>query len=257
VNCGAIPSTLVESELFGSRRGAFSGAEDRPGRVRSAELGTLFLDEVAELPVPSQASLLRLLQEREVTPLGGDATVLVDVRVVAATHQPLEALVESGRFRRDLFARLRAYEVQLPPLAARLEDLGLLIASLLERMEPGRAPRTLTRDAARALFAHRWPYHVRELEQALRAATTIASGPELDAGMLRLGGVEPTDQRAPPDATPAPGEPDERARLVAAMEAHRGNLSAVARALVTSRTQVQRLLARHGLERIDFRKDSL
>jgi DNA-binding NtrC family response regulator len=246
VNCGALPATLVESELFGSRRGAFSGAEDRPGLVRNAERGTLFLDEVAELPLASQAALLRMLQQGELLPLGAGKAVPVDVRVVAATHQPLEQWVDEGRFRRDLYARLRGYELRLPPLRARLEDLGLLVSALLVRIEPDGPPRRLSRAAARALFAHRWPFHVRELEQALRAATAIAAGPEIGVSDLRLGDAPAGDRRTAGD--------DERGRLMVALAKHHGNVSAVARALVTSRSQVQRLMARYGIDGAEFKR---
>jgi DNA-binding NtrC family response regulator len=248
VNCGAIPATLIENELFGSRRGAFSGAEDRPGLVRRAERGTLFLDEVAELPLPSQVALLRLLQEGEILPLGAGKPEAVEVRVVAATHQPLEELVEQGHFRRDLYARLRGYELRLPPLSARLEDLGLLTSALLSRIEPAGPERRFSRAAARALFAHRWPFHVRELEQALRAAVAIADGPEIGLSELHLGAFEPPRQ----DAVGPPGS--ERERLLAALQRHDGNLSAVARSLVTSRTQVQRLLQRYALSALEFKR---
>jgi transcriptional regulator with AAA-type ATPase domain len=246
VNCGAIPATLIESELFGSRRGAFSGAEDRPGLVRSAEDGTLFLDEIAELPAASQAALLRLLQEREVQPLGAGKPVVVDVRVVAATHQPLEQLVDAGRFRRDLYARLRGYELHLPPLRARMEDLGLLIANLVKRLDPEEAPRHLSRAAARALFRHLWPFHVRELEQVLRTALTLTTRPEIDVDDLRLVAHE---RKAGAEAAVA----GSREQLVALLDKHGGNLSAVARELATSRSQVQRLLARHSLTRREGR----
>src|SRR5262249_11373211 len=148
VNCGAIPAALIESELFGSRRGAFSGAEDRPGMVRSAERGTLFLDEIAELPLQAQGALLRLLQEHEISPLGAGKPQAVDVRVIAATHQPLEQLIEQGKFRHDLFARLRGYVLRTPPLRARLEDLGLLITALLARFDASAHERRLSRSAA-------------------------------------------------------------------------------------------------------------
>jgi DNA-binding NtrC family response regulator len=246
VNCGAIPATLVESELFGSRRGAFSGAEERPGLVRSAERGTLFLDEVAELPLASQVALLRMLQEGEVMALGASKAVSVDVRVVAATHQPLEQLVDEGRFRRDLYARLRGYELRLPPLRARLEDLGLLVAALLGRIEPDGLPRRLSRAAARALFAHGWPFHVRELEQALRTATAIAVGAEIGVSDLRLGEFAP--------AQAANGAGGERERLIAALVQYGGNVSAVARALVTSRSQVQRLLQRYVIDGAEYKR---
>jgi transcriptional regulator with PAS, ATPase and Fis domain len=245
VNCGAIPATLIESELFGSRRGAFSGAEDRLGLVRSAEHGTLFLDEVAELPLPSQVALLRLLQDGEVMPLGAGKASTVDVRIVAATHQRLESLVASGEFRRDLYARLRGHELHLLPLVQRLEDLGLLIAALLARIEPAGPERRLTPAAARALFAHRWPFHVRELEQTLRGAVAVADGPAIDVADLRLSTVVL-------ESSPANG--GQRGMLVSALTRHAGNLSAVARELTTSRTQIQRLLHRYELRTDAFKR---
>jgi DNA-binding NtrC family response regulator len=185
--------------------------------------------------------------------LGASKVATVDVRIVAATHQPMEKLIESGRFRRDLYARLRGHELHLPPLAQRREDLGLLIAGLLARIDPDGSPRRLSHDAARALFAHPWPFHVRELEQALRGALAIADGPVIGVDDLRL--------TAPPvEPASAPGGPrsaapiDERESLVSALRRHAGNLSAVARELATSRSQVQRLLDRHALNADEFKR---
>jgi len=241
VNCGAIPESLITSELFGSRRGAFSGAEDRSGLVRSAEGGTLFLDEIAELPTSSQASLLRVLQEGELVQLGADKAISVDVRVIAATNRPLLKEVEEGRFRRDLYARLRGYELQLPPLRARIEDLGLLCGELMTRIAP-RTRKTLTRSAARALFLHLWPHNIRELEQTLRAAVAVCDGDEIDVEHLRLA------------AASAEVESGEHSQLIELLERHAGNLSAVARELATSRSQVARLLVKHGVDIAEFRR---
>jgi DNA-binding NtrC family response regulator len=241
VNCAAIPPTLLESELFGSRRGAFSGAEDRPGLIRNADHGTLFLDEVAELPLTSQAALLRFLQEGEVTALGAGKPIVVNVRVVAATNRTVEDLVGNGSFRRDLYARLRGYEVRLPPLRNRIEDLGLLVAALVARHAPGGPPRRLSRAAARALFLHRWPFNVRELEQALHTAIAIGGAPEIKLADLRLD--------APSAGAPLAEEVSTiRDQLIALLDQHEGNVSAVARALATSRSQIHRLLARHSID---------
>ena len=245
VKCGAIPPTLIEGELFGSRRGAFSGAEDRIGLVRSADGGTLFLDEITELPPSSQTALLRVLQEGELLPLGSDRIISVDVRIVAASNRSIEELIADGQFRRDLYARLRGYELHLLPLRARIEDLGLLVAKLLERIDPRGKPRTLTRAAARALFLHRWPFHVRELEQALRAAIAVSEGSEIDVAALRLGA---------PAAAPAEPRIGERERLSSLLEKHAGNLSAIARELATSRTQISRMLERYGLNVDEYRR---
>jgi transcriptional regulator of acetoin/glycerol metabolism len=240
VNCGAIPATLIESELFGSRRGAFSGAEDRPGLVRGADGGTLFLDEVAELPPGSQAALLRVLQEKELLPLGARRAISVDVRVVAATNRQVADLVEEGTLRRDLYARLSGYELHLPPLCERLEDLGLLISTLVARHDTTGGPRTLSRTAAWALFAYPWPFNIRELEQCLSAAVAVA-GPEI--------GIEHLPKTIR-DGESSPRHPaaSERDHILALIDSHGGNLSAVARALKTSRSQLYRLLVRHEIQ---------
>lgn len=246
VNCGAMPAALIESELFGARRGAFTGAVgDRPGLVAAADHGTLFLDEIADLPEPSQAALLRVLQEGEVRPLGAVHSARVDVRVVAATHKSLPDLVATGRFRDDLHARLRGHVLSLPPLRARREDLGLLIAAILPRVRSERAgPIVFQRAAARALLAFRWPHNIRELEHVLGRAVALAGNNEIRIDHL-------------PDEIAGRSVPvaDERQQLVELLRTHSGNLSAVARALVTSRTQVQRLLARHGIAAAEFRTD--
>jgi DNA-binding NtrC family response regulator len=244
VNCGAIPATLIESELFGSRKGAFSGAEERAGLIRSADGGTLFLDEVGELPLASQAALLRVLQEKQLMPLGGTRAVPVDVRVVAATNRPPADLADEGKFRRDLYARLRGYELRLPPLRERREDLGLLVAALVQRHDPGGGPRALSRAAASALFAHDWPLNIRELEQALSAALTVA-GSEIDVEHLPRPVLEGT--------TPRPASAMGRDRLIALIHRHGGNLSAVARELATSRSQLYRLLTRHAIGSEDLK----
>jgi transcriptional regulator with GAF, ATPase, and Fis domain len=205
VNCGAVPDTLVESELFGHRRGAFSGAsEDRPGLVRSADRGTLFLDEIGDLPMASQAALLRVLQEREVLPVGASRPIEVDLRVVAATHRDLGAMVDRGEFRQDLYARLAGYTVQLPPLRQRREDLGLLIGALLARHAAagGTAVPAIDAAAARALFLYPWPRNVRELDSCLMAAAILAGTEPIQLDHLpaeiRSGGA-----RAAPPVEPA------------------------------------------------------
>jgi transcriptional regulator with PAS, ATPase and Fis domain len=238
VNCAAIPPALLESEIFGSRRGAFSGAEDRVGLATSADRGTLFLDEIGELSVASQAAMLRFLQNGEVRALGASRTNTVDVRVIAATNRTVEQLVADGAFRRDLYARLRGFEVRLPALSDRREDLGFLVAELLRRHGTSARPYTLSRAAARALFLHPWPFNVRELEQAIGTAVNLATGSEIKLADLRL--------EAPAASPPPP--PTSRDRLLLLVEEHRGNVSAIARALATSRSQVHRLLVRESID---------
>src|SRR5688572_23623203 len=177
VNCGAIPDDLVESQLFGHRKGAFSGAhEESLGLVRAADRGTLLLDEIGDLPMPSQAAFLRVLQEREVLPVGGTRPVSVDIRVIAATHHDLNALVAEEAFREDLYARISGVKVTLPPLRERREDLGLLIATLLARTGAPPEQARFEVQAARALFRSHRPRNTRELENALAAAVVHADG---------------------------------------------------------------------------------
>ena len=248
VNCGALPPGLVESALFGHRKGAFSGAiDDRAGLVRSAEHGTLLLDEIGDLPEGAQPALLRLLQQREVLPVGDCRPVPVDVRFLCATHRDVASLVEKGLFRADLRARLEGFVFELPPLRDRMEDLGLLVASLLRLLTPGRAL-ALAPEAARALCAYDWPRNVRELEQCLASAATLAPDRRIELEHL------PADVRsAPARAARAPAalsEDEQRARdnLVACVRRHAGNLTAVARELGKDRKQIRRWMERYGIE---------
>jgi DNA-binding NtrC family response regulator len=253
INCGALPETLAESELFGYRKGAFSGANnDRPGLIRSAHGGTLFLDEIGDLAPPSQATLLRVLQEREVSPVGGSQPFPVDLQVVAATHHDLEALVAQGRFRRDLYARLAAFTLRLPPLRARIDDLGLLIADLLVRTPTeGAGPLRITCEAGLALLRYRWPSNIRELAACLVVATALARGDAVRLEHL----PEPVRGVASTPAEPAtPTDDAKRAELVALLVKHRGNVSAVARASSRSRMQVHRWLRQFGLDAARFRR---
>jgi transcriptional regulator with PAS, ATPase and Fis domain len=258
VNCGAIPDNLVETELFGYRKGAFSGAtEDRSGLVRASDGGTLFLDEIGDLPAASQAALLRVLQEREVMPVGATRAVSVDVRVVAATHRDLDALVAREKFRGDLLARLSGFSIELPALRDRREDLGLLIPALLERLAPDRKDRTtLAPEAARALIRHDWPYNVRELEKALSSALVVAGNAsriDLDhlpesvrSGQKRIVEEEP--------ASLSPEDHDRRDQIIALLREHQGNVSAVARAMGKARMQLQRWIKRYRIDPAKYSK---
>ena len=260
VNCGAIPGTLVETELFGYRRGAFTGAsEDRPGLVRAADRGTLFLDEVADLPLPGQAALLRALQESEVLPVGGTKAIKVDLRLIAATHRDLKSLVQRGDFRADLYARIGGFTLTLPPLRGRREDLGIVLAAVLRKVAPDRCGRIqLSCEAARLLFRYGWPLNMRELEKSLSAAVALAPDGVIEPEHL------PDDVRAEP-ASPAPAAPQpptgqlseeevrRRDELAALMREHRGNIAAVARSLGKARMQVQRWLKRFGMDPASFR----
>ena len=179
VNMSAIPSELIEAELFGHERGAFTGATDsRTGRFRDAAGGTLLLDEIGDLPLSLQAKLLRVLQEREVRPVGGQRALPVDVRILAATHQDLEAEVEAGRFRKDLYFRLNVVPVRIVPLRERLDDIPALVHHFVERFsrELGVNARWPTEATLERLRQHDWPGNVRELENVIKRALVLASG---------------------------------------------------------------------------------
>ncbi len=179
VNMTALPSELIEAELFGHERGAFTGAvEARSGRFREAQGGTLLLDEIGDLPLALQAKLLRVLQERVVSPLGGKQAVPIDVRIIASTHRDLEELVREGRFREDLYFRLNVVPLRIAPLRERRADIPLLVAHFVERFadELGLPRRWPTEAALERLRAHAWPGNVRELENAIKRALVLASG---------------------------------------------------------------------------------
>jgi transcriptional regulator with GAF, ATPase, and Fis domain len=256
VNCGALPANLVESELFGYRKGAFSGAvEDRPGLVRTSEHGTLLLDEIGDLPLPAQATLLRVLQENEVLPVGGTKALKVDLRVVAATHRDLAALADEEKFRSDLLARLDGAMIVLPPLRERREDFALIASALIEKIA-GELSRdvTFSVDSARALLMHDWPLNVRELEKCLASALLLARGGRVELEHVR------DSIRCAPRAAPAtrkqvsgPEALTDRDRklrdeLVQLLRENGGNVTAVARAMGKARTQVQRWLRRFEID---------
>lgn len=262
VNCAALPHELIESELFGAERGAYTGAHaSRPGRFEMADGGTLFLDEIGELPLPAQAKLLRVLQEREVERLGGRGGRKVDVRIVAATNRDLEGAVREGRFRADLFYRINVVPIRIPPLRERREDIEPLTKALLERFARfhARPVPTLTDRAYHALLQHDWPGNVRELENLIeRLVITTPEGRAIDACdlfphlVLDQKGAVLTEQGLLTSDTehPAPSLLDEmlgrgltlegleRTLIEEAIRRARGNLSAAARLLGLSRPQL-------------------
>jgi len=179
VNAAAIPEGLLESELFGHERGAFTGAiRSRPGRFELAQGGTLFLDEIGDMPLGMQVKILRALQEREIERVGGIKPIDVDVRIIAATHQKLEAMVAEGKFRQDLFYRLQGVRLRLPPLRERIDDLPLLLTHLLERAAQrlSRPRPAVAPEAMRCLWTYPWPGNVRELQHVLEAAMVLSDG---------------------------------------------------------------------------------
>jgi transcriptional regulator with PAS, ATPase and Fis domain len=248
VNCGGLPPTLFESVLFGHKRGAFSGAiADHPGLFRAADSGTVLLDEVGDMPLGIQSALLRVLQDGEVLPVGATRPIRVDARIVAATHRDLEVRAAEGTFRDDLLARLAGYTFRLPPLRERKEDIGLITGILLREAVGGRAPK-LSPDAGLALMRHDWPRNVRELEKALVHATALAGSGRIEAEHLPDSVKDRGESRRPARSE------DQIQRVVRLLDENGGNVSVVASAMQTSRSQVHRLMKRLAIEPGAFRR---
>jgi transcriptional regulator with GAF, ATPase, and Fis domain len=255
VNCGGIPGERIEAELFGWKRGAFTWATaDHDGLVRAADRGTLFLDEIGDLPLADQASLLRVLQEREVLPIAGTRPIAVDLRVVAATHRPLDVMVRRGAFRDDLLARLSGYRLRLIPLRERREDLGIFLADVLGKHGGGERWR-VTIGALRALLRHDWPTNIRGLEQAITRALVTCLHGVIDTEDLpsTIGGGGAGPMTTPVPAPRVAADDPRRERLVALLHQHHGNVAAVARDMGKARMQIQRWLKRYHLVPDEFR----
>jgi transcriptional regulator with GAF, ATPase, and Fis domain len=261
LNCGALSPSLLEAELFGHKKGTFSGATaSRLGWVRSAAYGTLFLDEIGDLPLPAQAAFLRVLQQKEVVPVGDHRPVAVDFRLCAATHRDLDTMIARGEFRRDLYMRLQGYVFTVPALRRRRPDIGLLIGLLLRRMGAVRGETSIGAGALAALLSHDWPGNIRELEKCLESAHTLAGGGKIELEHLPEGlrgapraGVAIDDDRspAPPTASPRVRRDDDarlREELAALLREHAWNISAVARATRKTRFQVRRWIKRFGFD---------
>jgi two-component system response regulator PilR (NtrC family) len=258
VNCGAIPTELMESELFGHKRGSFTGAvSDKKGLIQSAEGGTLFLDEIADLPLHMQVKLLRVIQEKAVRPVGEQLEVGVDVRVLSATHKNLANLVAEGKFREDLFYRVNVIELRVPSLRERAEDVPELAESILKRL--GRRmkimPPMLGEDAVAALESYAFPGNVRELENILERAITLTTSGEIGIGDIQL--------RPPPVSAAAVGgmgaplasaplgdhlEDIEREAIVKALEQTRYNKTAAAKILGMSFRALRYRIKKLGIE---------
>jgi transcriptional regulator of acetoin/glycerol metabolism len=257
VNCAALPEGLAEGELFGYRRGAFTGADRAsPGFFRSAQGGTLLLDEVSDLPLPLQAKLLRVLQEGEVQPLGETRPVPVDVRIVVASQQPLMDVVREGRFRADLLARLDGITVRLPPLRQRKEDIPHLFSHMLREWTQGRAP-AVECDLVERLCIHDWPFNVRELVQLVRQLLVLHPGDSLlrakhvparigmpaaeasAAGLVGKGNARPAHTSV---------EPVELPTLLSALRAAGGNVARAAAMLGITRQRAYRMMEGHAVD---------
>jgi len=247
INCGAIPAELLESELFGHLKGSFTGAgRDHPGLFLSAEGGTVFLDEIGDMPVQLQVKLLRVLQEGEVRPVGATDTRKVDVRILSATHRNLEEAVASGEFREDLYYRLNVVSLTLPPLRERREDTPLLaqhfLSVLTEKYQ--RRIRGFAPDALEMLAAADWPGNIRQLHNVLEQCVALCTTPTIPATLVaRALRDKPAEIQPLAEARNA----FERDYLINLLKLTRGQVSEVARLAGRNRTEVYRLLQRHGL----------
>ncbi len=248
VDCTGLVPTLVESELFGYVKGAFTGAiQSKRGLIEASGGGTLFLDEVGELPLEMQAKLLRVLQEREVRPVGGTSTVTVDVRVIAATNRDLKAEVEKGKFRQDLFYRLNVVPIRLPSLRERKSDIPLIVTHFLERISgEGRPTPLFSEDAMARLLSYEWPGNVRELENAIARALALNSGPLLHVGDLPTNLQAPAPARLPLDDEQATLAELERRAIFRALHRTGGDKLAAARILGIGKTTLYRKLKEYG-----------
>jgi transcriptional regulator of acetoin/glycerol metabolism len=266
INCAAIPEALIESELFGYTRGAFTDAarEGHQGKIRLASGGSLFLDEIGDMPLHMQTRLLRVLEEHEVVPLGGDKAIPVDLHVISATHQDLLTMVQQGRFREDLYYRLNGITLQLPALRERSDRRELILALLAEENPDGRVA-SINEPAMQLLLAHPWPGNIRQLRNALRSASAMCAGSQIESHHLPtdVGQVETMDAQtsihenktrastATPSATllpmPPPLHAAERETLLRELERMHWNISRTATVLGLSRNTLYRKMRKHAI----------
>ena len=253
INCSAIPETLVESELFGHEKGSFTGAHaQRKGRLEMADGGTVFLDEIAELPPAIQVKLLRVLQERQFERVGGRELLQLDIRILAATNRNVEQAVREGKFREDLYYRLAVVSIHVPPLRDRLDDLRALASHFLKRFaaEYQVRVRHFSAEALAALDTYAWPGNVRELENRIKRAVLMAQRHRIGAADLGLG-----EEFAVAALSPLKDARDEVERnlLVSALRRYRGKVSRAAVAVQISRTAFHQLLVKHGIDPEEYR----
>jgi DNA-binding NtrC family response regulator len=250
VDCSALVPTLIESELFGYVKGAFTGAmHSKTGLMEAAGSGTLFFDEIGDMPIDLQAKLLRALQEREIKPVGSTERVSISTRVIAATNWDLETAVRQGQFRQDLFFRLNVVQIKLPPLRERKSDIPLLVNSFLEKFsEPNGRVRTISEDAMARLIAYDWPGNVRELENAIERAVALGSGPILHVGDLPSNLHYGARDRLPQTDEVLPLEELERRAILRALREASGDKLAAARLLGIGKTTLYRKLKQYDAE---------
>jgi DNA-binding NtrC family response regulator len=265
VNCAAVPETLLESELFGHEKGSFTNAvAQRKGRFEQAHGGTMFLDEVGDIPAPMQIKLLRVLQERRFERVGGNTPIEVDVRLIAATNRDLGRLVRKGKFREDLFYRLNVVRMSLPPLRERKEDIPLLATHFAEKYNrPGELPKPITPEAMERLLQHTWPGNIRELENVIERACVVSRAKEISVHDLPPELANPAQARPQrtavdlnrplPDLLREAGADLEMQYLRRAMRKARGNVGRCARICGLSRRSVSAKLAQYGIDKDEYK----
>ncbi|KEA50225.1 response regulator GlrR [Mangrovibacter sp. MFB070] len=253
INCGALPEQLLESELFGHARGAFTGAvSSREGLFQAAQGGSLFLDEIGDMPLALQVKLLRVLQERQVRPLGSNSDIAVDVRIISATHRDLPKAMELGEFREDLFYRLNVVSLKIPPLQARPEDIPLLANHLLRQAAGRNKPfvRRFSTEAMKLLVAAAWPGNVRQLVNVIEQCVALTAAPVINEALVA--------QALEGENTALPTFADARSQfelnyLRKLLQITKGNVTQAARMAGRNRTEFYKLLARHELDASDFK----
>ncbi|CCJ76356.1 Putative sensory histidine kinase YfhA [Cronobacter muytjensii 530] len=254
INCGALPEQLLESELFGHARGAFTGAvSSREGLFQAAEGGTLFLDEIGDMPVPLQVKLLRVLQERKVRPLGSNRDIDINVRIISATHRDLPKAMARGEFREDLFYRLNVVNLKIPALQERAEDIPLLATHLLRQAADRHKPfvRSFSTDAMKRLMTASWPGNVRQLVNVIEQCVALTSAPVISDALV--------EQALEGENTVLPTFVEARNQfelnyLRKLLQITKGNVTHAARMAGRNRTEFYKLLARHELEANDFKE---
>jgi DNA-binding NtrC family response regulator len=250
VDCSSLTPTLIESELFGYVKGAFTGAlQSKQGLLESAHGGTLFLDEIGDMPIEMQAKLLRALQEHEIKPVGSTERKSINVRIIAATNRDLEAAIRNGSFRQDLYFRLNVVQIKLPPLRDRKNDVPLLVTSFLEKLSPPNAPpRTISEDAMLRLMAYDWPGNVRELENAVARAVALGSGPVVSVADLPSNLHYGTSERAPDKNELLPLDELERRAILRMLLETNGDKLLAARRLGIGKTTLYRKLKQYHMD---------
>jgi two-component system response regulator HydG len=253
VDCSSLVPTLIESELFGYVKGAFTGAmQSRQGLLETANNGTVFLDEIGDMPTDLQARLLRALQEHEIKPVGSTERRRIDVRIVAATNRDLENAIRSGAFRQDLYFRLNVVQIKLPPLRDRKSDIPLLVTAFLEKYSPAdEAVRAISSDTMQRLMAYDWPGNVRELENAIERAVAMSSGPVIHVADLPSNLQYSSSEPGPHRDGLLPLEELERRAILRTLRETNGDKLATARLLGIGKTTLYRKLKQYRMSQIE------